>query len=280
MKNSNTTTPNVLAAALLALLGLSLSTIGQAADNKANMNAWVAKVNGKKITQGDVYRYRDFLRESGANAESLDPNKLAISMIHEEALLQEGSKKGFGKSKGFRYEMQINRKKTIISHLLKDYLKKNEPTSAEIDSAYREYAKDKKEYDIRHILIDDPAIAEDVTKKLRKGASFTKLAKEHSQDSSAANGGRLGWVTPSIFVPEFKEAILKLRVNATTKKPVKSSFGWHIIQNLGVRNREIKSFDDIKPTLINQISQKKISEYSSYLVKKAKIDLPKEPKKK
>ncbi|MDI9347128.1 MAG: peptidylprolyl isomerase [Methylacidiphilales bacterium] len=269
---------NQLAIVMLFLQTSSGIAVEKPADN-FNPQAPVATINGKVLTQGEVYRYRDYLRENGVDQESLDPNKLALSMVQEEVLVQEATKSGFAKGKNYEYEVAINRKKVLITALLKDYLSKNQPTPAEIDSAYQDYSRDKKEYEVRHILVDDPALADDLVQKLNNKEPFSDLAKKHSRDNSAENGGRLGWIAPSRVVPEFRDALTALSVNELTKKPVKSQFGWHIIQNLGVRDREIKTYEEIKEELLNQVRQKKIGEYSQYLVSKAKIVLPNEGKK-
>jgi peptidyl-prolyl cis-trans isomerase SurA len=60
-------------------------------------------------------------------------------------------------------------------------------------------------------------------------ASFEALAKEHSEDGSAAAGGDLGWTTAGAFVPEFEEAMSKLQPGGISP-PIESRFGMHLIQ--------------------------------------------------
>ncbi len=60
-------------------------------------------------------------------------------------------------------------------------------------------------------------------------ASFESLARENSEDSSAPQGGDLGWASPGNFVPEFEEAMNKLPINGLSE-PVVSRFGVHLIQ--------------------------------------------------
>lgn len=264
----------------IAVYSLAILSTAQTVGAAGKKEEWVAKINNKKITVNAVKKYREHLINSGSDSSTLDLQKLAVALIHEEALVQEGIKKGFAKGKNYRYELEVAKRKLIITRLVKDYLSKNQPSTAEIDSAYQQYSKDKYEYDVRHILLDDPIKAKNILKQIRRGESFSELAKSNSLDSSAKNGGRLGWATPSIFVEEFKEALLDLDENETTKKPVKSSFGWHIVQNLGKRKREILPFNKIKPRLINEINQSKVNEYSQVVVKKANIQLPPQPKKK
>jgi peptidyl-prolyl cis-trans isomerase SurA len=62
-------------------------------------------------------------------------------------------------------------------------------------------------------------------------AEFEALAKEHSQDGSANQGGDLGWVNPGMMVPEFEEAMNKLSPGQVGD-PLVSRFGVHLIQVL------------------------------------------------
>jgi peptidyl-prolyl cis-trans isomerase SurA len=62
-------------------------------------------------------------------------------------------------------------------------------------------------------------------------ASFESLAKEHSQDGSANQGGDLGWANPGMMVPEFEEAMNKL-APGQVGDPLVSRFGVHLIQVL------------------------------------------------
>jgi len=91
----------------------------------------------------------------------------------------------------------------------------------------------------RHILLkpDTVNLEEDVRiriekleARLRGGEDFAALARSNSQDTlSAAKGGDLGWFNQGDMVPEFEEAMNKLEIGEISS-PVKSQFGWHIIQ--------------------------------------------------
>jgi peptidyl-prolyl cis-trans isomerase SurA len=92
---------------------------------------------------------------------------------------------------------------------------------------------------VRHILIKpDEVNSEEETRirieqlelRLRGGEDFATLALANSQDTlSAAKGGDLGWVNQGDTVPEFEEAMNKLEPGEISK-PVKTDFGWHLIQ--------------------------------------------------
>lgn len=77
--------------------------------------------------------------------------------------------------------------------------------------------------------------ANDVLAKVKEGKqSFEDLAKQYSEDSSASNGGDLGWFGPGTMVKEFEDATSKLEVGKTTDL-VKSQFGYHIIKLLEIK---------------------------------------------
>jgi peptidyl-prolyl cis-trans isomerase SurA len=89
-------------------------------------------------------------------------------------------------------------------------------------------------------------------------ADFVKLAREHSQDGSAENGGDLGWVAPGVFVPEFEEAMDKLQVNQISE-PLVSRFGVHLIQVLARRDAPI-SERELRESARNMVRQRKYDE--------------------
>jgi peptidyl-prolyl cis-trans isomerase SurA len=71
-----------------------------------------------------------------------------------------------------------------------------------------------------------------------KTADFGELAKKYSEDGSAANGGNLGWMGPGDLVPEFDQAMNRLQIGEVSN-PVKSEFGWHLIQVLERREAQL-----------------------------------------
>jgi peptidyl-prolyl cis-trans isomerase SurA len=97
---------------------------------------------------------------------------------------------------------------------------------------------------VRHILIktgpltndaDMQARLQEISQQLKGGVDFATLARRYSQDpGSASKGGDLGWVTPDLLVPSFAQTMDALNLNQISK-PVKTSYGWHLIQLLGRR---------------------------------------------
>ena len=97
---------------------------------------------------------------------------------------------------------------------------------------------------VRHILVkpnevlDDEAAREFIAslkQRIESGEDFAELAKEHSDDiGSAQEGGELGWTNPGQMVPEFETAMAGAEVGTLTE-PVRSEFGWHILEVTGRR---------------------------------------------
>ena len=99
----------------------------------------------------------------------------------------------------------------------------------------------------RHILIKtSELLAENeartrllnLKERLENRADFSELARLHSEDGSTAQGGDLGWLAPGDTVPEFERAMNALKVGQISD-PVRSPFGWHLIQVLERRNQDI-----------------------------------------
>ncbi|MDD0811016.1 peptidylprolyl isomerase [Curvibacter sp. RS43] len=120
----------------------------------------------------------------------------------------------------------------------------------------------------RHILLrTGPKLNEAAAINLIKGyrqrivsgaALFADLAKEHSQDGSAKQGGDLGWVNPGQFVPEFEEVMNSLEPGQISE-PVVSRFGVHLIQLM--ERREVPmSQRDQRDLARNALREKKMEE--------------------
>ena len=89
-------------------------------------------------------------------------------------------------------------------------------------------------------------------------ADFAKLAREHSQDGSAAEGGDLGWSTPGMFVPEFEETMGNLQLGQIAD-PLISRFGVHLIQVLERREAPI-SERELREMARSSLRDKKFDE--------------------
>ena len=74
--------------------------------------------------------------------------------------------------------------------------------------------------------------------RLASGATFEEIARVNSEDASSARGGDLGWISPGDTVPDFERAMNALAVNEVSA-PVRTPFGWHLIQVLERRKQDV-----------------------------------------
>ena len=119
----------------------------------------------------------------------------------------------------------------------------------------------------RHILLRHRAGMTDAEAERRlsifrdqvkvKAADFGQLAQKYSEDGSASNGGKLGWMSPGELVPIFEQAMNKLNIGEVSD-PVKTEFGWHLIQVLERRQ--------------TQLSADKQREYARAALREKKLD--------
>jgi peptidyl-prolyl cis-trans isomerase SurA len=101
----------------------------------------------------------------------------------------------------------------------------------------------------RHILVKVNEITSDADAKTKVerikdridlGAKFDEQAKLNSEDGSAAKGGDLGWLSPGDTVPDFEQALSRLQPGEVSG-PVRTSFGWHLIEVQERRTQDISS---------------------------------------
>jgi len=99
----------------------------------------------------------------------------------------------------------------------------------------------------RHILVKTNEVVSDddarnrlrlLKERIENGADFAELAKLHSDDLSANRGGDLNWLNPGDTVPEFERAMDALKPDQVSD-PVRSPFGWHLIQVQERRDQDV-----------------------------------------
>jgi peptidyl-prolyl cis-trans isomerase D len=116
----------------------------------------------------------------------------------------------------------------------------------------------------RHILLDMPPDAsqqqteavrvqiEQLRERIIAGEDFAEVAKAHSQDpGSALAGGALGTVGRGMMDPAFEEAAFALE-QGELSEPVRSRFGWHLIEVTGVQAEQVGSFEEVRADVLDE----------------------------
>jgi peptidyl-prolyl cis-trans isomerase D len=141
---------------------------------------------------------------------------------------------------------------------------------------------------VRHILLmtqgkpaaDDAKIkakADDLVKQLRAGADFVEMAKKNSEDpGSASKGGEYDNVVRGQMDPAFEKAAFSQKPMVISD-PVKSAYGYHIIQVLAHEDARVKPFSEVKDEIAKQWKQQRVSDMLQKVSDRAQIALQKDP---
>jgi peptidyl-prolyl cis-trans isomerase C len=235
----------------------------------------IAIVNGQPVPKARMDALTQQLTAAGRPVTPEMEPALKEEIIMREVFMQAARSKGLDKTEDYKSQVELARQAILIRQLFADYSKEHPVTDAQIQAEYDKFAAANggKEYKVRHILVETEDQAKKVIADLKKGGKFEDIAKKQSKDpGSAANGGDLDWATPSSFVPEFSEAMIKLDKGQLTQTPIKSQFGWHIIRVDDVRQAKLPTMAELKPQISQQLQQQQLQKYQEDLRTKAKIE--------
>jgi len=162
-----------------------------------------------------------------------------------------------------------------VSLLVSDYIKEN-ISEKDIEDYYENTATG--DIEVSHILIvpettadmttaeiteaeeEAYALAEEIIEKLDDGEDFADLAAEYSADTSnSSDGGYLGYISKDgNMVQEFEDAAFSLKDGKYSKKPVKTTYGYHIIYR--TKTEEKESLEDMHDKIIDILVAKELEE--------------------
>jgi peptidyl-prolyl cis-trans isomerase C len=231
----------------------------------------LAKVNGIAIDRALL----DATLKNNTELAKQTENKQALleQMIAGELLLQQAKKEKIDQQPATRQLIAAVTRQILADETVKQYLAKNPVTEAEIKSRFEQIAKDRNpnEYRSRHILLRSEPEAQDVLSQLKQGAAFELLAKEKSlDDANKANGGEIGWAHPDKLVKPYSLAMQALQPGETGG-PVKTQFGWHVLQVLETRPAAPANFDLMKQDIAQQLTSERTRKFIEALKKQSKI---------
>lgn len=209
--------------------------------------AVLVTVNGVPITQGMMDTAMTVLPEevrARVLAEHLE-GKLQEQLILQELLWQEAVAAKLAEQPLVKTKLALAARDVLATAALEA-----EAARRSSDAAVKAFYDDhgdlfrQDQVRARHILVADEQTARQLLVKLTAGADFAATAKSASQDpGSAPEGGDLGWFERGKMVPEFEEAAFGAKAGAVVG-PVKSQFGWHLIEVTG--KRDAVPLDDVR----------------------------------
>lgn len=267
------TLPLTALVAVLAVAGCDKGAADQ--DAKGADAGPVAVVNGTPISR-DVWDL--FVKTRMAGHEGDEPTaeqrqQMLDNLIQMYVASQQAEKDGLDSGETAA-RLELMKRSALADLAGQKHLQGQEPTQEDLKAEYdRQIAQmPTTEYKARHILVDTEEKAREIIASLDKGGKFESLAQENSSDSSAQEGGDLGWFTPARMVKPFADAVQGLEKGAYTKDPVESQFGWHVIKLEDTRPVAAPPFEAVETQLKQFVQQSKFKAYLDELVAKAKVD--------
>jgi peptidyl-prolyl cis-trans isomerase C len=258
---------------LLGSAAVLAQTTTQPAATDTKSDPVVAVVNGKTLKRSDVVASAQTLPPQYRNQiDQLFP-QLVDRLIDITLMVDEGRRQKLQndpevKAIVARYEDEAIRE-VLVRRFLADKLSD--------EALKKRYAVEvtkvppSEELRASHILVKTEDEAKAIIKQLQGGTDFAKLAKEKSTDTSAGNGGDLGYFGNGDMVPEFYAAAAKLKKGEYTKDPVKTQYGWHVIELTDRRTKAVPKFEEVKDQVKEQVTQELVSAWLADMHKTAKI---------
>ena len=271
-----------LAGALLAIpliAGAQLPTKEpakkEAAAKKGGGAAAIATVNGVPVPRARADALMNQQRQRGAPDNDQTRSMVREELVNREILMQEAQKSGIHRSPEVTGQLDLARQEIVISAYLRDWVRKNPVSDAEVQKEYERVKAEQgdKEYRARHILVETEDQAKQMVAELKKGAKFDELAQKNSKDpGSKDRGGDLDWHAPGDFDRAFSDAMVKLDKGKYTDAPVRTRFGYHVIQLDDVRSGRFPALAEVRPRIQQQLTQMRIDELVKSLRGKAKVE--------
>jgi peptidyl-prolyl cis-trans isomerase C len=236
----------------------------------------VANVNGQPIRLSELEVAQQSLPQQYRNMplQAVFP-ALLDRMIDSKLVVLEGKKNKLNEDPAFKKRLAF-----IEEQVLQDFWIQREiarqVTQEKLQKRYEERLASmppEEEVRARHILLATEDEAKAIIADLKKGTAFDKLAKEKSTDkASGAEGGDLGWFKKADMVKEFADAAFALKKGETSDTPVKTQFGYHVINVEDRRKAAPPPFEELADQLREEMAREVVQAQIDQLRANAKIE--------
>jgi peptidyl-prolyl cis-trans isomerase C len=268
--------------ALAAAAALALPALGQSPDKPPAAKPAakgaagpVATVNGTAIPRARM----DFMlrQQVARGAPENEQTRAAVreDLINRELVAQEAARTGIHKKQEVQLQLDMARQEVLVGAYLNEHMKKNAVTDADVQQEYdRARAQTgATEYRARHILLETEEEAQRVLAELKKGGKFEEVARKSSKDEGTRErGGDLDWNVPAAFDKAFSDAMVKLDKGQVTAQPVRSRFGFHVIQLEDQRAVNFPPLAQVRPQIQQRLARQKVEALVKSLRAKAKVE--------
>ncbi len=263
---------NVVAVVAVMLSAMAFS--GQAMA-QAGQDIPVATVNGENVMRSEILRQYEGLPDNvkQGGLESVYP-RLLERMIQQSLLVRQGRENNLADDPAVKARVEQFEDAIIADSYLNKLIEQNMAPEF-LQNQYNEFLAQNpptEQVHARHILLKTEADATNVIGHIAAGKAFQDAAKEFSTGPSASNGGDLGFFKREDMVKPFSDAAFGMTDGEVSKAPVKTRFGYHVIQVVERRKTEPPTFEQLKPQLMQRAGRNVAIEVMQKLVDDAKVE--------
>jgi len=262
--------------ALAAAASLALPALAQQAGAaKPSATGPVATVNGTAIPRARLEYLMRQQVQRGAPDNDQTRATVREDLINRELVAQAAARAGVAKKREVQQQLEFTRQEVLVGAYLSDYLKEHPVTDADVQKEYERVRAQTgtHEYKSRHILLETEDEAKRVIAELQKGAKFDELAKKSSKDEGTRElGGDLDWKVPSTLEKPFADAMVALEKGKFSVAPVRTRFGYHVIQLDDVRPVNFPPLAQVKPQIQQRLVRQKVEQLVQKLRAEAKVE--------
>lgn len=275
MRNS---TLRLMRAISLAALLASTALGGAMAQGEtiANADAVVASVGGETITEADLAFAAEDMAQDLAQMPPEERRAFLVRILIDMKVMSRAARDaGMDQTEIFAQRQKYLEERALRRAYFNEAIASavtEEAARAEYDAFVQQFQPED-EIRASHILVETEEEAKALKAELDGGADFAELAREHSIDPGAANGGDLGFFGHGMMVQPFEQAAFALAEPGAVSEPVQSQFGWHIIKLAEKRQSAPPSFEQLAPQIQNQLLMRSFTEKVDQLMDGVEIKI-------
>lgn len=219
-------------------------------------NKVLAVVDGREIKQSDLFNLLQSIGQSAASFQSAEGQKqLVDELVMQELLYSDAVAQGLQNEEAYKNAVEEMSRTILKQYAMKKLLDTIDATDDEVKEYYDSHVSmftTPEKAVANHILVNTEEEAQKIAKEIQDGLDFKEAALKYSSCPSSSQGGSLGEFTRGQMVPEFEEVAFSMTPGAISE-PVKTQFGYHLIQLENIQKAGTMPFESAKAQAKEQL---------------------------